>query len=160
MQRKFSEYHKRQIAGAMCPLRHGVSIAQALAAIESATKKFWRAADNESRFESIDLDQNALIVMRGKLPPHRPRRDSMRRYVRALVTIYEGTTGRPIRRNVDPYVSQRRENGKIPHGDKFHPFILTCAHAAGTRYSRKILTEILHELHSNAKRGRPKAASQ
>lgn len=154
MERKLSEYHKRQIAAAMRPLREGVALKRVLSEIESATRQFWQELDAEARF--VDVEDETLRPIVRPASVGRPRRDSMRTFIRALVTIYERATGRQIRRQVDRLASQRRIDGKIPQGEKFHPFLLICTHAASSRYSRLIVKTVLHDLHPNQKPGRPK----
>lgn len=141
MKRTLAEFHKKRIAAAL-PLRKGISADRVLAEIGTATRRFWRDSDAEARWESINLYKDTLVLKRRRYTAKgRPREKALHAYVRTLVTVYERATGRRIGRRVDAYAHDYRE--------KPHPYLAVCMKAAGKRYPRRIIREVLESLHSH-----------
>lgn len=148
---KLADLHKRRIAAEL-PVRNRVRLATAMREIEGAVLKFWSEMEAESAArwnepESIDEDTikwnpKTRHGQRGRIPGR-----ALRDYVRNLVLIYERATGQQIGRRYDDYHSRELR----------HSFLVASLRAAGVPlYPRSIIQDVLHKLHPNAKRGRPK----
>jgi hypothetical protein len=169
MQPKLSDYHKRQIAAAMRPLREGVSLDHVLSEIESAAQKFWRRANLEEKMQAELHGDTLLITWARTETLGRPRKDALRAYVTAVGRAYERATARYLGRCVftdSKNAKLERQLGRnIDVGDRenYHPFLLACLGALGMLvgptkkwgYKAKAVRDGLHELHPNAKPGRP-----
>ncbi|HVR21816.1 MAG TPA: hypothetical protein VMU26_00690 [Candidatus Polarisedimenticolia bacterium] len=150
---KIADHHNRPIVLAL-PLREPSSVGRVLNRIEVAARHYLRDYDaNESKYTDIELIQRrngktALMVTRRRHESRgRVRRDAMRAYITALVTIYERATGKRIGRSNNDYTNQATR----------HPFLLACSKAVGKRYPGGIIQEVLEQLHPDAKLGRPSA---
>lgn len=134
---------KRRIAATM----GGKCSAAVLRQIEAKMRKYLSQWDrHESRYV-----HPAVKDVRGKtlLYPDRrrhkskgkPKRDAMRAFVTALLTIYEQSTGKkPGRINLEVM------DGDHPQYKAQHiPFIQVCVRAVGAKYPSRIIQEILGE---------------
>lgn len=157
--RALTEFDKRRIAKV---LGEGVCLHDVLAKIEVATQRFWKAKDIESRYEDIELIQraNGKLALRLKYKKHdrraAPTKEAARGYITTLVTIYESATDKRIGRINQRYkldsqmkaeqLIERELKGQRTHRfvEKKNAFLSICLRAAGERYHRRIIREVLY----------------
>jgi hypothetical protein len=156
---KLGEIQKRRIAATL-PLPTDV-----LNKIEHARQKFARDMERWSAARHKDglVIENTLVLRFNKYASQgRPRKDALRTYIKRLVPIYENATGEMINRYVPSpstkAIQEKARTGKplIRDKERPHPFISACLKTVGVRYPYGLVAQILHELHPDAKRGRPK----
>jgi hypothetical protein len=138
---KLPDSTKRRIAAT------GKCSAPVLRQIEAKMRKYlgeWNS--KESRYVHPTVKE-----VRGKtmLYPDRrrhqskgkPKRDAMRAYVKALLLIYEQSTGKKLGR-----INLEVMDGDHPQYKAKHiPFIQVCVRAVGAKYPSRIIQEVLEE---------------
>jgi hypothetical protein len=139
--RHISDFDKRRIAAAL-----GVDEpSRWLRKIDNAARRFWGAALDEFHWEGADVvERNNRLWLEPIKRPYasrgRPRKDSVRRYISDVVTIYKDATGRAITRIVhsgsDPRIGRQKR----------HPFLVACLKAAGIpTYPTGLIRQVLEE---------------
>lgn len=153
--RKLADYHKRRIAAtlAVSPAQR----ASMMALIEKAAQQVWRDREKWSlaRCKSVELKEQMLTM---RLIPYAsrgaPPKIGIRSYISTVVSIYEGAIGKRLGRSWVDLSTDKLTFFK----EKRLPFFVACLSAIGVRrsdYPTGIITEVLIELHPQAKRGRP-----
>jgi hypothetical protein len=142
--RTLSDFDKRRIAAGMT-LRQGVTAGRIMRRIELARERFWDAASDELHWEGAEyVERNnrrwVKLLKRPYASRGRPRKESVRRYVSDVVSIYKDATGRAITRIVhsgsDPRIGRQKR----------HPFLVACLKAAGIpTYPTGLIRQVLEE---------------
>jgi hypothetical protein len=141
---KLPDYTKRRIAATMAD---GTCSARVLRQIETKARAYLSQWDRkESRYVHPTVKE---VLGKTLLYPDRrrhkskgkPKRDAMRAYVKALLSLYEQSTGKRLGR-----INLEVMDEDHPHYQAKHiPFIQVCVRAVGAKYPSHIIQELIQK---------------
>jgi hypothetical protein len=139
---KLPDYTKRRIAATMSEK----CSARLLRQIETKARAYLSQWDRkESRFVQPTVKHGILYPdRRCHKSKGKPKRDAMRSYVKALLSIYEQATGKRLGRiNLEVPDLAKLQRRPPTHEAKHIAFIQVCVRAVGAKYPSRIIQEVI-----------------